>query len=147
MYYTIYAFCFSIETQPWTVLALAYVFPIVFAEYVLSISYLWNMCSVLKCEYLFCNYSLSFLNIAPWTACVYHVDFHVLQNKWYIYIMWCQQRICWQLNILLLNAYMKTRHLLRKTVHKMYSSCIQQIYTQNMFGNFLNMVLHISRET
>ena len=45
MYYAIYAFCFSIETQPWTVLALTYVIylfaeyglSIVFAEYVFSI--------------------------------------------------------------------------------------------------------------
>ena len=37
MYYSIYVFYFSIETQPWTVFAFAYVFSIVFAEYVLSI--------------------------------------------------------------------------------------------------------------
>ena len=46
MYHTIYAFCFSIETQPWTVLALAYVIPIVFAEYALSIVF---------AEYVFFN--------------------------------------------------------------------------------------------
>ena len=35
MYYSIYVF--SIETQPWTVLAFAYVFSVVFAEYAFSI--------------------------------------------------------------------------------------------------------------
>ena len=35
MYYFIYAF--SIETQPWNVLAFAYVFSVVFAEYAFSI--------------------------------------------------------------------------------------------------------------
>ena len=36
-YYSIYVFYFSIETQPWTVHVFAYVFSIVFAEYVFSI--------------------------------------------------------------------------------------------------------------
>ena len=35
MYYSIYAF--SIETQPWTVFAFAYVFSVNFAEYAFSI--------------------------------------------------------------------------------------------------------------
>ena len=52
-----------------------------------SLLYLMYMCSLLKCEYLFCNNSLS-LFVILWLElqCVYHVDFHVLRNKWYIYI-------------------------------------------------------------
>ena len=45
MYYSIYVFYFSIETQPWTVLAFAYVFSIAFAEY---------MFSIIIAEYVFC---------------------------------------------------------------------------------------------
>ena len=57
VYYYIYAF--SIETQPWTVLAFAYVFSGVFAEYVFSIVFAVCVFFLLKCDYLFCNYPLS----------------------------------------------------------------------------------------
>ena len=36
--------------------------------------------------YFVINHYHFFCNIATWTACVYHVDIHVLRNKWYIYI-------------------------------------------------------------
>ena len=48
---------------------------------VLTIWHYWNVNI-----YFVNNHYNFFFNIATWTACVYHVDFHVLQNKWYIYI-------------------------------------------------------------
>ena len=59
MYYSIYVFYFSIETQPWTVLTFSYVLSIVLAEYVFSIVFAEYVFPIEI--YLFCNCSLSFL--------------------------------------------------------------------------------------
>ena len=63
-----------------------YVFPIVFAEYVFSIVFAEYVLSIEMWISILLLIIIIFCNIVMWTAHVHHVDFHVLQNKWYIYI-------------------------------------------------------------
>ena len=44
--------------------------------------------------YFVINHYHFFCKIATWTACVYHVDIHVLRNKWYIKRATYVSRIC-----------------------------------------------------
>ena len=133
MYYSIYAF--SIETQPWTVLAFAYYYCILLLHiFAFSVSllnmrsllYLLYVCFLLKCDYLFCNYPLSL--------------FVILRLELHVYIMltfmFCEINDIWYM-ICIYNPVLKNIHnhcWLFKVIH---SSVMYHVW----------MVIEIGKET